>query len=64
MQGRRTELFDICLWDIFAKPQGQPLGNLFGARTSAQPLMAVAGYFISDRGVDGVIDEAVRFADD
>jgi L-alanine-DL-glutamate epimerase-like enolase superfamily enzyme len=61
---RAASLFDICLWDIFAKVQGRPLGNLLGERTSALPLMAVAGYFISDRGVDAVIDEAVRFAND
>ena len=61
---RAASLFDICLWDIVAKAQGRSLGNLLGGRTSALPLMAVAGYFISDRGVDAVIEEALRFADD
>lgn len=61
---RAAALFDICLWDIAAKAQGRPLGDLWDGRTSAPPLMAVAGYFSGDRGVDAVVEEAVRFAED
>ncbi len=61
---RAASLFDICLWDIAAKTQELPLGRLFGERTPALPLMAVAGYFISERGVEAVVEEALRFADD
>lgn len=61
---RAASLFDICLWDIAAKTQGLPLGKLFGQCSPALPLMAVAGYFISDRGVNAVVEEALRFADD
>jgi L-alanine-DL-glutamate epimerase-like enolase superfamily enzyme len=61
---RAASLFDICLWDIAAKTQGLPLARLFGERTPALPLMAVAGYFIAERGVEAVVEEALRFADD
>jgi D-arabinonate dehydratase len=61
---RSASLFDICAWDLVAKQRGQPLGALLGGEPVPVPLMAVAGYFIDDRGAGAVIDEAVRFAEE
>jgi D-arabinonate dehydratase len=61
---RAVSLFDICLWDLVAKQREQPLGVVLGGQPAPVPLMAVAGYFIDDRGEAAVIDEAVRFADE
>jgi L-alanine-DL-glutamate epimerase-like enolase superfamily enzyme len=61
---RAVSLFDICVWDLVAKQRNQPLGAVLGGQPAPVPLMAVAGYFIDDRGVDAVIDESVRFADE
>ncbi len=60
---RGISLFDICLWDLVGKARDQTLVSMLGGEPESVPLMAVAGYFIDDRGVAAVIDEAVRFAD-
>ena len=59
---RAISLYDICVWDLTSKYEGQPLGAALGGLPRDLPLMGVAGYFIDDRGVAGVVDEAVRFA--
>lgn len=61
---RAASLFDICAWDLAAKQSNEPLACALGGQPIPVPLMAVAGYFIDDRGESAVIDEAVRFADE
>ncbi len=61
---RAASLYDICAWDIVAKMGDEPLGVALGGQPVPLPLMAVAGYFIDDRGVEAVVDEAVRFSDE
>lgn len=61
---RAASLIDICLWDISARVDDIPLGRLIGAPDARPSLMAVGGYFVDDRGVTAVVDEAVRFAED
>lgn len=61
---RAASLFDICAWDLAAKQSNEPLARALGGKPVPVPLMAVAGYFIDDRGESAVIDEAIRFADE
>jgi len=54
---RAASLIDIALTDIRARQLEQPLAQLFGSRPAQVPLMAVAGYFLDQRGPAAIVDE-------
>jgi L-alanine-DL-glutamate epimerase-like enolase superfamily enzyme len=61
---RAASLLDIALWDLAAKAAQLPLHQLLGAVRTHTPTMAVAGYYMRERGiadvkreVEGLIDQ-------
>ena len=61
---RAASLIDIALWDIAARRQERSISALFGKHDRDLPLMAVAGYFLDQRGHGAIVDEVRRFADE
>jgi L-alanine-DL-glutamate epimerase-like enolase superfamily enzyme len=54
---RAASLVDVAQWDLRAKREGVPLWRLLGGAKPRVPVLAVAGYFIEQRGVDDVVAE-------
>ncbi|MFJ6453920.1 mandelate racemase/muconate lactonizing enzyme family protein [Paenarthrobacter sp. NPDC091669] len=61
---RGASLIDIALWDILARQSGRSITELFGADNREVPLMAVAGYFLDQRGPEAIVDEVRQFCDE
>ena len=61
---RGLSLLDIALWDIAAKSSGQPLFQLLGGFRESAPVTVVAGYYIDQRSISDVAEEAARLSDD
>jgi L-alanine-DL-glutamate epimerase-like enolase superfamily enzyme len=55
--GRAASLIDIALWDALARAAGLPLWRLLGGARTRVPVMVVAGYHASERGIDAVLAE-------
>jgi L-alanine-DL-glutamate epimerase-like enolase superfamily enzyme len=60
---RAISLFDIALHDIMAKHCQLPLYQLLGGVRTQLPVMAVAGYYLNERGIEDVAQEVARLAD-
>jgi L-alanine-DL-glutamate epimerase-like enolase superfamily enzyme len=60
---RAASLIDIALWDIQARELAVPLADLIGGTDRDLPLMAVAGYFLDQRGAGAIVDEVREFVD-
>jgi L-alanine-DL-glutamate epimerase-like enolase superfamily enzyme len=61
---RAVSLIEIALWDAQARLAGLPLWRLLGGARERVPVMAVAGYHATERGVDDVVDEVRRLVDE
>lgn len=60
---RGASLIEIALRDLRARREGTDLATSLGGRTRSVPLMAVAGYFLDQRGRGEIVDEVDRFLD-
>lgn len=60
---RAVSLYDIALGDLAARAAGLPLHHMLGALRDTVPLMAVAGYYLDQRTIDDVADEARALVD-
>lgn len=60
---RAVSLIDIALADLAARSVGQPLCRLLGGFRSRIPIMAVAGYFMSERTADDIRREVADLRD-
>jgi L-alanine-DL-glutamate epimerase-like enolase superfamily enzyme len=60
---RATSLFDIALHDMMARNCGLPLHHMLGAVRDTVPVMAVAGYYLQDRGIADVAREVAELSD-
>lgn len=61
---RAASLYDIALWDIAARERALPVEALLGTEERDVPLMAVAGYFLDQRGPGEIVDEVRQFVDE
>lgn len=60
---RGLSLLDIALWDIGCKRAGQPLYQLVGGLRAAAEATVVVGYYVDQRSISDVVDEARRLED-
>ncbi len=60
---RAASLIDIALWDIASRTAGFSLGAYLGGSDRDIPLMAVAGYFLDQRGPARVLEEVNEFVE-
>jgi L-alanine-DL-glutamate epimerase-like enolase superfamily enzyme len=60
---RAASLLDIALWDLAAKAAQLPLHRLLGAVCPHVPTMAVAGYYMRERGIADVKREVKGLID-
>src|ERR1700733_6895727 len=55
---RGLSLMDIALWDIASKRAAQPLFQFLGGLRTAAEVTVVAGYYVDQRSIADVVDEA------
>lgn len=60
---RAASLYDIAMSDLAAKAAGRSWGEMQGGTRQNIPLMAVAGYYLDDRGIDDVVREVAALLD-
>lgn len=59
---RAISAVDIAIWDAIGKANNRPLWQLLGGYREQVPAYATCGFYSAGKGVDGLVDEAVRYA--